>query len=203
MTQPAIATNLVFWFGTKSTKFVEDGWILLLIKFNWFCEAAAVETFKRPRPIRDRGGYLRFPIGHPPPPPPQPPRCDLAPCHWILFSVCFLSSFIEFCSVVAVKSRMSQQWKALTYILVLRSTPKKTIKLIEGADILLPITFHWILFSSYKEQVGILLLINFRRIPFNGCIGEVENISVNQRPGRPSSFSFRPKNTFKLLKAWS
>ena len=33
----------------------------------------------------------------------------------------------------------------------------------------------------------------FRWIPFNGFRGEVENVSDNQRPGRPSCFSDRPK----------
>ena len=53
--------------------------------------------------------------------------------------------------------------------------PKNT-KLVEDIDILLPVKFRWILFSGFR--------------------GEVENVSTNQRTGRPSCFCDRPeKNT--------
>ena len=45
--------------------------------------------------------------------------------------------------------------------------PKNT-NLVEDVDILLPVKFHWILYSSFR--------------------GEVENVSANQRPGQPSFF---------------
>ena len=54
--------------------------------------------------------------------------------------------------------------------LVFRIGPKST-NLVEGFEILLPIKFRW--------------------IPFSGFRGEVENVSANQRPGRPSCFSDR------------
>ena len=45
-----------------------------------------------------------------------------------------------------------------------------------------------------EEDVEILLLVKFRWIPFSGFRGEVENVSANQRPGRPSCFfSDRPE----------
>ena len=50
--------------------------------------------------------------------------------------------------------------------------PKNT-NLVEGFEILLPVKYRW--------------------IPFSGFRGEVENVSANQRPGRPSCFSDRPK----------
>ena len=50
--------------------------------------------------------------------------------------------------------------------------PKNT-NLVEGFEILLSIKFCWIPFSSFR--------------------GEVENVSANQRPGRPSCFSDRPE----------
>ena len=50
--------------------------------------------------------------------------------------------------------------------------PKNT-NLLEDVQILLPVKFHW--------------------IPFSGFRGEVENVSANQRPGRPSCFSDRPE----------
>ena len=43
------------------------------------------------------------------------------------------------------------------------------------------------------EDVEILLPVKFRWIPFSGFRGEVENVSTNQRPGRPSCFSDRPE----------
>ena len=49
--------------------------------------------------------------------------------------------------------------------------------------------------TNLVEDVEILLPIKFRWIPFSGFRGEVENVSANQRPGRPSCFSDRPKNT--------
>ena len=49
--------------------------------------------------------------------------------------------------------------------------------------------------TNLVEDVGILLPMNFCWIPFSGFRGEVENVSANQRPGRPSCFSDRQKNT--------
>ena len=43
------------------------------------------------------------------------------------------------------------------------------------------------------EDVEILLPVKFRWIPFSSFRGEVENVSANQRPGRPSCFSDRPE----------
>ena len=45
------------------------------------------------------------------------------------------------------------------------------------------------------EDIEILLPVKFCRIPLSGFRGEVENVSANQRPGRPSCFSDWPKNT--------
>ena len=47
--------------------------------------------------------------------------------------------------------------------------------------------------TNLIEDVEILLPIKFRQIPFSGFRGEVENVSANQRPGRPSCFSDRPE----------
>ena len=47
--------------------------------------------------------------------------------------------------------------------------------------------------TNLVEDVEILLPVKFRSIPFSSFRGEVENVSANQRPGRPSSFSDRPK----------
>ena len=47
--------------------------------------------------------------------------------------------------------------------------------------------------TNLVEDVEILLPIKFRWIPFSGFRGEVENVSANQRPGRPSCFFDRPE----------
>ena len=49
----------------------------------------------------------------------------------------------------------------------------KNTSMVEDVEILLPVKFRWILFSGFRE--------------------EVENVPANQRPGRPSCFSDRPK----------
>ena len=47
--------------------------------------------------------------------------------------------------------------------------------------------------TNLVEEIEILLPVKFRWIPFSSFRGEVENISANQRPGRPSCFSERPE----------
>ena len=49
--------------------------------------------------------------------------------------------------------------------------------------------------TNFVEDIGILIPVKFLCIPFVGFRDEVENVSANQRPGRPSCFSDRPKNT--------
>ena len=47
--------------------------------------------------------------------------------------------------------------------------------------------------TNSEEDVEILLPVKFHWIPFSGFRGEVENVSANQRPGRPSFFTDRPE----------
>ena len=47
--------------------------------------------------------------------------------------------------------------------------------------------------TNLVEGIEILITVKFRWIPFSGFRGEVENVSANQRPGRPFCFSDRPK----------
>ena len=68
---------------------------------------------------------------------------------------------------------MSQSIRGQGGHLVFSIGPKNT-NLVEDVEILLPVKFRWILFSGFRR--------------------EVENISANQRPGRPSCFSDWPKN---------
>ena len=137
----------------------------------------------------------------------------------------FLSSFIEFCSTVSEeKLKVSQPIRGQGGHLVFPIGPKYT-NVVEDVEILFPVKFRWIPFSSFwrevenvstnlnqsearaailffrsarkntnlVEDVEILLSVEFRWIPFSGFRGEVENISANQRPGRPSCFSDRPE----------
>ena len=67
---------------------------------------------------------------------------------------------------------MSQQIRGLGGHLVFLISPKNT-NLVEDVEVLLPVTFRWIPFSGFRE--------------------EVKNVSANQRPGRPSCFSNRPE----------
>ena len=84
-----------------------------------------------------------------------------------------MSSFVEFRSAVSEeKLKMSQPIRAQGGHLVFPIGPKNT-NLVEDVEILLPVKFCWIPFSSFR--------------------GEVENVSANQSPGRPSCFSYRPE----------
>ena len=75
-------------------------------------------------------------------------------------------------AVSTEKLKMSQPIRGQGGHFVFLISPKNT-NLVEGVEILLPIKFHWIRFSGFR--------------------GEVENVSANQRPGRPSCFSDRPE----------
>ena len=68
---------------------------------------------------------------------------------------------------------MSQPIRGQGSHLVFQIDPKNT-NLVEDVEILLPVKFLW--------------------IPFSGFRGKVENVSANQRPGRPSCFSERTEN---------
>ena len=70
------------------------------------------------------------------------------------------------------KLKMSQPIRCQGGHLVFLIGPKNT-NLVEDVEILLPVKFRWIPFSSFSE--------------------EVENVSANQRPGRPSCFSDWPE----------
>ena len=81
---------------------------------------------------------------------------------------CSLSSFVEFCS--EEKSKMFHPTRGQGGHLVFPIGPKNT-NLVEDVELLLPVKFRWIPVSAFK--------------------GEVENVSANQRPERPSCFPDR------------
>ena len=47
--------------------------------------------------------------------------------------------------------------------------------------------------TKLVDGVEVLLPVKFRLIPFCRFRREVDNVSANQRPGRPSCFSDRPE----------
>ena len=49
--------------------------------------------------------------------------------------------------------------------------------------------------TNLVEDIEILLPVKFRWIPFSGFRGEVENVSANQRSGRPSCFLWSARKT--------
>ena len=99
----------------------------------------------------------------------RPKKYKLGRGHW------YLASYqVSLNSVQRFQRRSGKclsQSEARAAILFFRSARNTNLE--EDIDILLPIKFRWILFSGFR--------------------GEVENVSANQRPGRPSCFSNRPE----------
>ena len=94
----------------------------------------------------------------------RPKKQELGRGHWDLAS-CQVS-------LNSVQCKMSQPIRGQGSYLVFTIDPKNT-NLVEDVEILLPVKFQWIRFSGFRE--------------------EVKNVSANQRLGRPSCFSERPK----------
>ena len=76
---------------------------------------------------------------------------------------------------------MSQPIRDQSGLLVFWISQKNT-NLVQGVVILLPVKLRWILFS--------------------GCRGEVENVSANQRQGRPYCFSDSPEKHKLGRRCW-
>ena len=130
---------------------------------------------------------------------------------------CFLSSFFEFCSAVSKKSKMSQPIKRRAVILFFWSAQKHKLGREHWALATCQVSFQrfqsksrkcfgqsearapiMIFRSARKTQTcmtdaEILFHVKFRWIPFCS-FRKVENVSANQKPGRPSCFSNRPEN---------
>ena len=161
------------------------------------------------QPIRGQGGYLVFLI--------SPKNASLVEDVEILLPVEF--SWILFSGFSGKVENVSANHRPGRPFCF--SDPPENTNLVEGVEILLPIKFHWIPFTVSEEKskmsqpirgqgghlvfpigpkntnlvegVEILLPVKFRWIPFSGFYREVENVSANQRPGRPSCFSDRPE----------
>ena len=215
--------HLVFLTGPKNTNLEKDTEILLPVKFCWIPlsrfrgevkNVSADQRPRRPSCFSDRPEKHKLWRGD----------WDLASCQVLLNSVkqiqrrsrkclsqsearaailffwstwktqtwwgtlrsCFLSSFVEFRAAVSEEKSntcMFQPIRGQGGHLVFSIGPKN---------------------ANFVEDVAILLPVKFRWIPCSSFRGEVENVSANQRPGRPSCFFDRPKNTnlveyFKIL----
>ena len=176
--------HLVFPIQPKNTNLVEDVEILLPFKFRWISQSealAAILFFRSAKETQSsfQGGHLVFLIS------PLPNLVeDVEMLLSVKFSefrsavseenlkICLLSSFLEFPSVVSEeKSKMCQPIRGLGGHFV-SDRPEKHKLCWE----------HWYLASC---KVCWSLSSGFR--------GEVENVSANQRPGRPFCFSDRPE----------
>ena len=156
--------NFCLMIGPKNTNLSEDVEILLPSSFVAFLSAVSEEKSKMSQPIRGQGGHLVFPIGL--------KNKNLVEDIEILLPVKF--RWIPFSGFRGElrEVEMSHPIRDQSDHIVFPMGPKNT-NLVEDIEILLPIKFRW--------------------IPFSGFRGEVENVSTNQRPGRPSCFSDQPK----------
>ena len=118
-----------------------------------------------------------------------------------LFVECPLSSFRGEIENVSA----NQRWRRPSYFPI---GPKNT-NLVDDVEILLPIKFRWIRGISWKvlsksdARAAFIVFRSarktqtwkFRWIPCSSFIGQVENVSANQRTRLLSCFSDRPTNT--------
>ena len=153
--------NFCLLIGLKNTNLVEDVEILLPVKFYWIPFRGFREEDENVSDNQTPGW----------------PFClsDLPKNTNLVETLrsCFLSSFVKFHSaVLEEKSKMSKPIRGRGGHLVFPIGPKNT-NLVENTEILLPVKFHWILFSGFREVV--------------------ENVSANQMPGRSSCFSDQPE----------
>ena len=155
---------LVVLIGPKNTSLVEDVEILLPVKFCWILFRGF------------RGKVENVSANHRPVRPfcfsDPPEKHKLGRGHWDLAS--YQVSSNSFQHFQKGSRKCLSQSEARAAILFFPDWPKKKkTNVVEGIESLLPVKFRWIPFSSF-----------FR---------EVENVSANQRPGRPFCFSDRPE----------
>ena len=211
-------SNFCILINPKNTNLVEDIEILLSVKIVEFCSALSEKKSKMSQPIRGWSSHLFYPIGlkntnlvedveillpvksHWIPfnsfrgevenvsvnQRPELPSCfsDQPEKHKLGRGLCFLSSFVEFHSVVSEeKLKISQPIRGQGVYFVFPIIPKN---------------------ENFVKDVEILLHVKFRRIPFSGFRGEVENAFANQRPRQPSCvFLIAPKTQtwYRMLRS--
>ena len=160
----ASAAILLFRSARKSTNLVEDIEIFFPVKFCWIPFSGFRESKKSKISQPIRGWGGHLTFSI------GPKKHKLGRGHWDLLSCEVLLNSIQ--RFDQRSRKCLSQSEARAAILFFRSARKNT-NLVDGVEILLPVKFHW--------------------IPFSGFRGEVENVSANQRPGRPSCFFDRPE----------
>ena len=202
--------HLVFLIGPKNSNLVESVEILLPVKFRWILLADSTEKSKMSQPIRGLGGHLVFPIG--------PKNTNLVEGFEILLPVKFhwisFSGFRGEVENVSANQRPGRpscfsdrpekhklgrgHWDLASCQVSLNSVQRfhrRSRKCLSQSEARAAILFFPIgpKNTNLVEGIEILLPVKFIRIPFSGFTGEVENVSANQRPWRPSCFSDRPE----------
>ena len=155
--------NFCLLISLKNTNLVEDVKILLPVKFRWIPFNDFREEVENVSANQRPGQPSCFSD--------QPKKHKLGRGHWDL-----ASCQVSLNSVQGFQRRSRKclsQSQARAAILLFYPIGPKNTNLVEDVEILLPVKFRW--------------------IPFSGFRGEVQNVSANQRPGRPSCFSDRPE----------
>ena len=112
-------------------------------------------------------------------------RWDLASCQVLLNSVQQL---------LRRSRKYLSQSDARAAILFLRSAQKhKLCRGLRSCFLSSSLNPVWPKNTNLVRDLEILVPVKFCWIPFSSFGGEVKNISANQRPGRPSCFSDRPE----------
>ena len=177
----------LFWSARENTGLVEDIGILLPVKCRWFYSAVAEKNSKMYQPITGWGNHLSFPIG--------PTNTNWADdveiflpvkFRWILFSCCWKG-----------KSKMPQPIRGYGDHLRFPIGPKNT-NFEEDVEIIPLSTCAVQRFQRNRKceklkttDEGWLTTRYHNSAP--NCPKVVENVSNNQRPGRPSWFYDRSK----------
>ena len=149
---------IFFLIGPKNTNLVDDVEILLPVKFRWISFRGEVENVS----VNQRPGWPSFfpyrsekhKLGR--------GRWDLASCQVSLNSV---QQFLKEEMLKMSQPIWETQCGHLLFLIRLKNT-----NLVEDVEILLPVKFRWISFSSFWGEV-----------------------KANQKPGRPSCFSNQPE----------
>ena len=202
--------HIVFWISPKNTHLVEDVENLLSVKFHWIPfsgfigEVKNVSANHRPgRPFCFSDPPEKHKLGR--------GRCDLASYqvssnsfHSFRGEVENVSAnqrpFCFFPDLPEKHKRGRRHWKLASCQVSLNSVKwfqKRSRKMSQplrgqGGHFVFPISPKN---KNLVEGIEILHPIKFCWIRFSGFRGEVENVSANQRPGRPSCFSDRPRKT--------
>ena len=165
MSQPirGQGNHIIFWISPKNTNLVEDVENLLSVKFCWILFSGFRGKVENVSTNHRPGRPFCFSD------PPEKHRLGIG--HWDLAS--YQVSSNSFQRFQRRSRKCLSQSEARSAILFFPDWPEKHKRGREGIESFLPVKFRW--------------------IPFSGFFREVENVSANQRPGRPFCFSDRPE----------